>query len=69
MSYRRVARKLRAAGFVEESQNGSHVKFVKRSGEGSPVTTIAPRHREVAVGTLRTIIRQAGLTRDEFNRL
>ena len=68
MSYRRVARKLRAAGFVEESQNGSHVKFVKRGDEGS-IVTIVPRHREVSVGTLRAIIRQAGLTPDEFDML
>ncbi|HJW74187.1 MAG TPA: type II toxin-antitoxin system HicA family toxin [Thermoleophilia bacterium] len=32
-------------------------------------TVVVPRHREVAVGTLRSIIRQAGLTVDEFEKL
>jgi predicted RNA binding protein YcfA (HicA-like mRNA interferase family) len=32
-------------------------------------TAIVPRHREVAVGTLRSILRQAGLPVDEFEQL
>ena len=30
---------------------------------------IVPRHREVAVGTLRSVLRQAGLTQEEFEAL
>ena len=67
MPYREVARKLRAAGFVEVSQRGSHVKFAKEV-EGGILTAIVPRHREVAVGTLRSILRQAALTQEEFER-
>ena len=50
------------------SQKGSHVKFAKSDGE-SVRTAIVPRHREIAIGTLRSIIRQAGLTPDEFDEL
>ena len=57
-----------AAGFVEVGTTGSHVKFAKRTAGGTR-TAIVPRHREVAVGTLRSILRQAGLGVDEFEGL
>ena len=57
-----------AAGFAEATQRGSHVKFVRVSDDGL-LTAIVPRHREVAVGTLRSILRQAGLTPDDFGAL
>ena len=68
LPYREVARKLTAAGFVETGQRGSHVKFAKETDKGV-LTAIVPRHREVAVGTLRSILRQAGLTSLEFETL
>jgi predicted RNA binding protein YcfA (HicA-like mRNA interferase family) len=57
-----------AAGFVEATRRGSHVKFVKEGPDGVR-TAIVPDHREVAIGTLRSILRQAGLTPDEFEGL
>ena len=66
--FREVKRKLEAMGFTEQSQRGSHVKFVKNSSEGVR-TAVVPRHREVAVGTLRSILRQAGLSQEEFDGL
>lgn len=68
LAYREVKRKLEAAGFAETSQKGSHVKFVHRDGEGAR-TAIVPRHREVAAGTLRSILRQAGIPPEEFENL
>ena len=68
LSYREVARRLRAAGFAEVSQRHSHVKFVGRDRGGVRVV-IVPRHREVAVGTLRSVLRQAGLDVEQFARL
>jgi predicted RNA binding protein YcfA (HicA-like mRNA interferase family) len=32
-------------------------------------TAIVPKHREVARGTLRSILRQAGISPEEFDRL
>ncbi|MGI8540460.1 MAG: type II toxin-antitoxin system HicA family toxin [Rubrobacteraceae bacterium] len=43
-------------------------KFVRRDDEGTR-TAIAPRHREVAAGTLRSILRQASIPPEEFERL
>lgn len=66
--YREVKRKLRAAGFVEVSQKGSHVKFSKTTSDGTRVA-IVPHHREITVGTLYNILDQAGLTPNEFEKL
>ena len=52
---------LAEAGFVQVSQRGSHVKL-RNAGR----TVIVPMHRELATGTLRSVLRQAGLTPAEF---
>src|SRR5215218_5291663 len=65
LPYREVRRRLLAAGFVEVSRKGSHVKFTKERA-GGVITAIDPHHREVAIGTLRSILRQARLSVDEF---
>lgn len=44
-------------------QSGSHIIMVK---EGETITLSVPDHREVAKGTLRSLIRMAGLTVAEF---
>jgi predicted RNA binding protein YcfA (HicA-like mRNA interferase family) len=68
LPFREVRRRLIAAGFEEFTTKGSHVKFVKETAEGVR-TAIVPRHREVKVGTLRSVLRQAGLSMDEFETL
>ncbi len=68
LPFRIVKRKLERAGFREVSQEGSHVKFAKTTAEGIR-TAIVPRHREIVVGTLRSILSQAGLGVGEFNAL
>ena len=68
LSYREVKRKLEAAGFVEVSQKGSHVKFAKTTEEGTR-TAIVPRYREITIGTIGSILRQAGISADEFAEL
>jgi predicted RNA binding protein YcfA (HicA-like mRNA interferase family) len=50
------------AGFDRISQRGSHVKL--RNGDG--LTAIVPLHRELAPGTLRSVLRQAALSVDDF---
>ena len=68
LPFREVKRKLEAAGFGEVSQTGSHIKFVLTTTAGTR-TAIVPKHREVAAGTLRSILRQAGITEKEFESL
>jgi len=51
-------------GFRVTSQKGSHIKLRK---DGSVVkTVIVPNHYEVARGTLKSILEQAGITLEEF---
>jgi len=54
----RIFKKL---GFHEARQKGSHV-VMRRGDKGC----VVPRHRELAIGTLRSAIRQAGITVEEF---
>lgn len=68
LSYADTRRKLIAAGFLEVNQVGSHVKFAK-SMEAGARTAIVPKHREISVGTLRSILRQAGISTDEWESL
>lgn len=65
LPYREVKRKLEAAGFVQVGQTGSHAKFARTTAAGLLTATV-PKHREVAAGTLRSILRQAGISEDEF---
>ncbi|MDQ3132251.1 MAG: type II toxin-antitoxin system HicA family toxin [Acidobacteriota bacterium] len=68
LSFREIRRKLLKAGFYEVGQTGSHIKFAKVTNQGTRTATV-PRHREVATGTLRSILRQAGLSENEFEKL
>ena len=68
LPYREVKRRLEAAGFALYTQRGSHAKFVRRRGDQVRVV-IVPIHKEIAVGTLRSILRQAGLGVEEFKKL
>jgi predicted RNA binding protein YcfA (HicA-like mRNA interferase family) len=52
-------------GYYIRSQQGSHIHL--RHPVHPPLTI--PNHREVARGTLRAIIRQAGLSLDSFVEL
>ena len=66
--YREVKRRLEAAGFIETSQKGSHVKFVRRT-EQAVDTVIVPRKSEIPVGTLRSILHQAHIDPDAWDHL
>ena len=66
--FREVKRRLEAAGFAEATQKGSHVKFVRRSGEIVD-TAIVPKKHEIPVGTLRSILSQAHIDLDEWDQL
>ena len=52
-------------GFSLDRVEGSHMILVGPTG----LRLSVPRHRELGRGLLRALIRDAGLTRDEFVRL
>jgi predicted RNA binding protein YcfA (HicA-like mRNA interferase family) len=68
LPYREVKRRLEAAGFNEAGQTGSHVKFAKTTDAGTRTATV-PKHHQVAAGTIRSILRQTGLSADDFDAL
>lgn len=55
----------KSAGWKVKSQ-GNHIIMTK---PGSIVSLSIPNHREIAKGTLRKLIRLAGLTIEEFIQL
>lgn len=56
---------LKKLGFIEVRQRGSHVVLRKETEQGA-VGCAVPRHKELAVGTLRGILKQAKVVEDEF---
>ena len=66
--FREIRRRLERAGFVEVSQKGSHVKFIRRVADVVD-TAIVPNKHEVPVGTLRSILNQAHITLEEWEKL
>jgi predicted RNA binding protein YcfA (HicA-like mRNA interferase family) len=67
VSARAVVKALRKIGYEFDRQRGSHT--VLRHTEPPHRRLTVPDHHEIAKGTLRAIIRQAGLTVDEFKAL
>ncbi|HVV00735.1 MAG TPA: type II toxin-antitoxin system HicA family toxin [Verrucomicrobiae bacterium] len=61
-----VVRALQKAGFEVRRQHGSHI--IMRRDEPF-AQTVAPNHRQIDRGTLRAILRQTGLSIDEFTKL
>jgi predicted RNA binding protein YcfA (HicA-like mRNA interferase family) len=64
-SGKKIIRTLEKAGFYQISQKGSHIKL-KGLREGEIRTAVVPDHKEVAIGTFHSILRQAAMTREEF---
>ena len=63
VSGREVVKRLERLG----CQRGSHVVLRKDSAEGA-VGCVVPLHDDLAVGTLRGVLRQAGVTAEEFRQ-
>jgi predicted RNA binding protein YcfA (HicA-like mRNA interferase family) len=61
-----TVRKFQRAGWSVVRQKGSHVMITK---PGYQWTLSIPQHSELGPGLLRKLIRQAGLTVEEFNEM
>jgi predicted RNA binding protein YcfA (HicA-like mRNA interferase family) len=62
-----VVAALSKIGYKRDRQKGSHI--ILRQVAYPHRRVVVPDHREVAKGTLRKIIKQVGLTVEEFNQL
>ena len=67
LSGKEVIKALNKLGYAVDHQTGSHVIMRQQQAPFRRLTV--PNHKEIAKGTLRAIIRQAGLTVDEFAKL
>jgi len=63
LSGRDVVLRFEQLGWRVVRRQGSHVIMIR---PGSPATLSVPHHREVARGTLRSLIRASGSTVEEF---
>ncbi len=63
VSGRQAVAAFERAGFEVRRRRGSHIVMVK---PGFPETLSVPDHRQLRPGTLRALIRKAGLTVEEF---
>jgi predicted RNA binding protein YcfA (HicA-like mRNA interferase family) len=62
-----LVRALAKLGYEHDHQTGSHI--ILRHKDPPHRRLIIPSHKEISKGTLRAIIRQAGLTREEFFKI
>jgi predicted RNA binding protein YcfA (HicA-like mRNA interferase family) len=62
-----IIKALSKLGFKKISQKGSHAKY--RNSEIPPRTYIIPMHKEIAKGTLQSILEQVGITIEQFKEL
>lgn len=67
ISGREVVKALTRIGYEEDRQRGSHIILRQSSYPHRRITV--PDHKEIAKGTLRAVIRETGLTVDEFKAL
>lgn len=67
ISGREIVKALKKIGYEEDRQRGSHI--VLRQLNYPHRRVIVPDHKEVAKGTIRAVIREAGITVDEFKNL
>ena len=65
VSGQEAIRALERLGFAQVRQRGSHVVLKKQLPEGE-IGCVVPLHRELAIGTLRGILKQAKIDPDEF---
>ena len=65
VSGQQTIRALEQLGFVQVRQRGSHV-VLKRTNASGTTGCVVPLHSELAVGTLRGILKQAGISPDDF---
>ncbi|MFH1918195.1 MAG: type II toxin-antitoxin system HicA family toxin [Nanoarchaeota archaeon] len=52
-------------GFITKRQRGSHILLVKEE-KGNKVGCTVVMHKELKTGTLKGILKQAGISEDEF---
>lgn len=63
----KIIKALTRAGFYTVSTRGSHVKL-RGIRFGKLQTVIVPKHKEVAMGTFKSILKQAAMELEELRK-
>lgn len=66
--YDRVSRAMKSLGF-HVVRAGNHVSLARTEPDGSVTPMTLPGHRTIKASTLRTVLTQCGISRDEFIRV
>ncbi len=66
LSGKEVCDILKRHGFEEIRRHGSHVVMQKKIA-GSTITVPVPDHKEIRKGTLLGIVRQSGISKEDFH--
>jgi predicted RNA binding protein YcfA (HicA-like mRNA interferase family) len=64
-SIRKVIKALERLGF-HVVREGNHIAMVRENSDGTRTPLTMPNHSRIKGSTLRTILTQAGIARDEF---
>lgn len=64
----KIVKALGKTGFQVVGRKGSHVRLKRKTSDEVNIV-IVPMHPEVKKGTLKSILRQAGLSEEEFEAL
>jgi len=64
----RVRRSLESLGF-RTVREGNHIATVRENADGTRTPLTMPNHPRLKSSTLRTILAQAGISRDDFLRI
>jgi predicted RNA binding protein YcfA (HicA-like mRNA interferase family) len=67
-SARQLLSALQRLGFSITSQRGSHIKLTKKKADRT-LTVIVPNHKEIAIGTFNSILKQAELNKTELEKV
>jgi predicted RNA binding protein YcfA (HicA-like mRNA interferase family) len=67
LSGQEVCKALKRIGYETDYQTGSHIILRNKNAPYRRVTI--PNHKTIAKGTFRSIIREVGLTVEEFKNL
>jgi predicted RNA binding protein YcfA (HicA-like mRNA interferase family) len=62
---RKVIKAFKSLGF-RLVREGNHIAMVRENADGTRTPLTMPNHRRIKGSTLRTILTQAGISREEF---
>jgi predicted RNA binding protein YcfA (HicA-like mRNA interferase family) len=64
-SVKKVIKALEELGF-EKIREGNHIAMLRQNPNGTKTPLTMPNHPKIKSSTLRTILTQAGISRDDF---